>query len=854
MTTPEYISVYKDPIHLAPGDHSIVQLIPSVFSGKSFLHWSRNMKIALISKNKLGFINGKCAKPADSDPKYQDWIRTNYTVMRWIMHSLSESVARSVSYVESSQQLWEELEERFNQTNAPLLYQLRKDMMQINQGDDSVAEYYSCLKSVWEDLKSLDGLPDCSCGILSKCSCNLLKKVVDRENKHMLIDFLMGLDKKYDDIRGQILAMDPLPSVNQAFSKIHQAELQKSISNTINSGDLDGVAMAVQYSTDVHQFSGKSSAQYSQRHPANVWRRDSKKPRHDRSTYFCDFCKKSGHTKEFCYKLRDLNTKSHASRSTSSTPKFAAHVEEISPFEDDTPCEAVQTVPPQSVDAMINPKFVQAVAQEMCKVFSANPPDFTKFAGISLASSAASTFRDSSAHDWIIDSGASDHMTFDFGDFYAFRPLTKPIVVSLPDGKIKYVQYTGEVHLTTDLDIVDVLYLRDFKHRLLSLGRLLQKLNLVANFTSSSCTIQAPSTKAVLCTGYKIAGVTNCPFQLIHVDLWGPYRILSLSGAKYFLTILDDYSRMTWTVLLKDKSLVSDKLSQFLAYVSTQFHTTVATLRSDNGTEILQQQCGQLLASRGIIHQKSIPGNPQQNGKVERKHRHLLEVARALRFHGHLPKRFWGEMVLAATHLINLMPTYVLKWKTPHEKLFQKQPDYSMLRVIGCLAYAARHDRDKFEARAVKCIMLGYPFGQKGYRLYDLVNHKIILSRDVVFRESEFPYSKDGQQSVQPQPSQFHAQQPLICHLEESTKVVYPQHQQQSSEITAPTSADSFTDGSISADNGVIPQAPVSDTRLDSADTSAIAPDTHLDSADTSAIAPVPSRSSARPRQLSTKL
>ncbi|KAK9677598.1 hypothetical protein RND81_11G154500 [Saponaria officinalis] len=228
------------------------------------------MKIALISKNKLGLINGKCVKPVDSDPKYQDWIRTDYTVLRWNMHSLSESVARSVSYVESSHQLWEELEERFNQTIVPLLYQLRKDMMQINQGDDFVAEYYSRLKSVWEDLKSLDGLPDCSCGMLSKCSCNLLKKIVDRDNKHMLIDFLMGLDKKFDDIRVQILAMDPLPSVNQAFSKIHQAEMQKSISNTISSGDLDGVAMAVQHSAAAARFYGKISAQYSQRHPTNV--------------------------------------------------------------------------------------------------------------------------------------------------------------------------------------------------------------------------------------------------------------------------------------------------------------------------------------------------------------------------------------------------------------------------------------------------------------------------------------------------------------------------------------------------------------------------------------------------------
>ncbi|KAK9716546.1 hypothetical protein RND81_06G240600 [Saponaria officinalis] len=204
-------SVYSDPIHLAHGDHSITQLIPTVFEGIVFLHWSRNVKLALSSKNKLGFLTGKCAKPNDTDPKLQDWIRTDYTVLRWILHSLSESISSSLTYVTSSKELWEELNERYNQSNAPMLYQLRKDMLHITQGDESV----------WEDLRSLDGIPNCDCGAVTKCSCYLLKKIVDRDNTHMLIDFLMGLDKKYESLRGRILAMDPLLTVNQAFSKVH---------------------------------------------------------------------------------------------------------------------------------------------------------------------------------------------------------------------------------------------------------------------------------------------------------------------------------------------------------------------------------------------------------------------------------------------------------------------------------------------------------------------------------------------------------------------------------------------------------------------------------------------------------
>ncbi|KAK9715165.1 hypothetical protein RND81_06G147100 [Saponaria officinalis] len=167
----------------------------------------------------------------------------------------------------------------------------------MTQGEDTVAGYYARLKSVWEDLRSMDGIPDCSCGAITTCTCNVLKKIIDRDNKHMLIDFLMGLDKKYENLRGQILAMEPLPTVNQAFSKVYQAELQRSLSH-VDVPD-DGMAMAV----NQNNFSSMPS---SHSKPTNVWRRDAKKPKFDKPQYYCDYCNKNGHTRDYCFKLRDL--------------------------------------------------------------------------------------------------------------------------------------------------------------------------------------------------------------------------------------------------------------------------------------------------------------------------------------------------------------------------------------------------------------------------------------------------------------------------------------------------------------------------------------------------------------------
>ncbi|KAL2929782.1 Retrovirus-related Pol polyprotein from transposon TNT 1-94 [Bienertia sinuspersici] len=210
--------------------------------------------------------------------------------------------------------------------------------------------------------------------------------------------------------------------------------------------------------------------------------------------------------------------------------------------------------------------------------------------------------------------------------------------------------------------------------------------------------------------------ITGKPLQLIHMDLWGPYKIRAITGEKYFLTIVDDFSRAIWTFLLLSKELVKTTLQHFLSYVENQFGFHVKTLRGDNGTEILQKDCSMILKEKGIIHQTSVPGVAAQNGRVEKKHKSLLEIARAIRLHANLPEYLWGECILLATHIINLLPSSVIGWKTPYERTFSKKPSYEHLRVIGCLCYASPTNKssNKFDETAIRSILVGYPQGQKG--------------------------------------------------------------------------------------------------------------------------------------------
>lgn len=178
--------------------------------------------------------------------------------------------------------------------------------------------------------------------------------------------------------------------------------------------------------------------------------------------------------------------------------------------------------------------------------------------------------------------------------------------------------------------------------------------------------------------------------------------------------------------------------------VKTQFSTKVKRVRSDNGTEFTNSVFQKILQQEGIMHETSCVGTPQQNGRVERKHRHILNVARALRFHASLPVSFWGECVLAATYIINRTPTMANNGVTPYELLFGKPPSYNQMKIVGCLSYVrnSSKQKDKIDARAERCMFVGYPQGQKGWRVYNMKTREFLVSRDVIFYENVFPYAE----------------------------------------------------------------------------------------------------------------
>jgi len=210
----------SDPFFIHTSDHPSMTLVPKVLDGTNYAMWRRSMLISLSAKNKLGFINGTILIPGESDPKYMLWQRCNDMVLSWILNSLNQELANSVLYVETPSEIWLDLQERFSQGNFSHHYQVQRSIVELQQNQDSIFTYYTKIKTLWDELKMTSPAIQCTCGGM--------KQLSNSEEK-MRRQFLMGLNENYSAIRGQIMLMQPLPTVKKAYSLLCEEEKQRGL-------------------------------------------------------------------------------------------------------------------------------------------------------------------------------------------------------------------------------------------------------------------------------------------------------------------------------------------------------------------------------------------------------------------------------------------------------------------------------------------------------------------------------------------------------------------------------------------------------------------------------------------------
>lgn len=234
---------------------------------------------------------------------------------------------------------------------------------------------------------------------------------------------------------------------------------------------------------------------------------------------------------------------------------------------------------------------------------------------------------------------------------------------------------------------------------------------------------------------------TRSLLELIHSDVCGPMSEKSFQGKRYALFFIDDFSRLTFVYFLASKTEVKAKFIAFQSLVERQTGIKIKTLRTDCGTEYLNEEFSGYLKTNGIVHQTSVPYSPQQNGVSERSNRTIVEKARCMLAGSLLSKAYWQDAIEVATYLKNRSPHRAVDGLTPYEKWYGTKPDLCHLRVFGCRAMVHIPDcqRKKLDVKAQQLTFVGYSENPGNYYFRDpCYPRRLIKARDIVFFEDAF--------------------------------------------------------------------------------------------------------------------
>ncbi|CAI7831863.1 unnamed protein product, partial [Closterium sp. NIES-53] len=244
---------------------------------------------------------------------------------------------------------------------------------------------------------------------------------------------------------------------------------------------------------------------------------------------------------------------------------------------------------------------------------------------------------------------------------------------------------------------------------------------------------------------------TEAPLQTLHMDVWGPARVRGQGHERYFLLVVDDYSRYTTVFLLRSKGDVTEVLIDWIRAARLQLRESfgsdfpVLRLHSDRGGEFSSARLGAFCRAQGIRQTFTLPASPQQNGIAERRIGMVMDVARTSMIHAAAPHFLSPFAVQYAAHQLYLQPRVSLPETSPTLRWTGKVGDASAFRVWGSRAFVRDLSADKLSPCAVPCVFLGFPPDAPGWQFYHPTSRRVLSSQDVTFDESVpyyrlFPY------------------------------------------------------------------------------------------------------------------
>ncbi|CAI7788061.1 unnamed protein product [Closterium sp. NIES-54] len=244
---------------------------------------------------------------------------------------------------------------------------------------------------------------------------------------------------------------------------------------------------------------------------------------------------------------------------------------------------------------------------------------------------------------------------------------------------------------------------------------------------------------------------TEAPLQTLHMDVWGPARVRGQGHERYFLLVVEDYSRYTTVFPLRSKGDVTEVLIDWIRAARLQLRESfgsdfpVLRLHSDRGGEFSSARLGAFCRAQGIRQTFTLPPSPQKNGIAERRIGMVMDVARTSMIHAATPHFLWPFAVQYAAHQLKLQPRVSVPETSPTLRWTGKVGDASAFRVWGSRAFVRDLPADKLSPRAVPCVFLGFPPDAPGWQFYHPTSRRVLSSQDVTFDESVpfyrlFPY------------------------------------------------------------------------------------------------------------------
>ena len=193
MAYTTHAALFQNPLYLHPSDGpGSLTVQERLSSANNYRAWSRAIEIGLSTKRKLGFIKGTVIR-STTDPNLSElWDTCNNMVICWLMGSVSESIARSIMFVGTASEIWQQLERRFSLSDGSRKYKLNKDTYEITQSGGLIGEYYTRIKCVWEELDNLNVLP--VIGNVTNEVSVFLTPLSKQKEEQRLFQFLNGLD------------------------------------------------------------------------------------------------------------------------------------------------------------------------------------------------------------------------------------------------------------------------------------------------------------------------------------------------------------------------------------------------------------------------------------------------------------------------------------------------------------------------------------------------------------------------------------------------------------------------------------------------------------------------------------